>query len=327
MSSERAFGALLLLLAAAACDDGRPASVERLARANRAIESGARAAAADTCMRIHELWQDQLRVALQAAEWPSDQRNQAFLDQVYRPHQRFWQGYVGDEDDFIKRVAARWTELETDPRAEVPTRSDVSRLIRETATRASTLAARPPACADWYLVYGPGWTNIGGGAMGMVVDFFGLPREDPVGDLQLYMPHEIGHLVFARSRPAEPDGDTLLRPIIEEGFVSYFSALYHGGIPPARALGYSDQEWEWAVGHERELWQLALPQLHTTDQDLIRRFRAANEHIMRGAPGKIGYFLGYRIVQAYVAAHGPESWRELFDLPLRIILSESRYSP
>ncbi len=37
---------------------------------------------------------------------------------------------------------------------------------------------------------------------------------------------------------------TLLGRIIDEGFATYFSHIYAGGgISPARALGYTNDEW------------------------------------------------------------------------------------
>jgi uncharacterized protein YjaZ len=48
-----------------------------------------------------------------------------------------------------------------------------------------------------------------------------------------------------------------------------------------------------------------------------------NEHVRPGAPGKVGYYLGYRIVEEYVRRRGPDAWRELYDLPLAEILARS----
>lgn len=310
-----------------ACGASPPTTTQQLERLNAALATDTRpAAAADTCVRVHEVWRDQLRVGLAAAEMPSRKRTEAFLEAIYQPHEAFWQGYVGGRRGFIKQVMGRWGDLETDPRASVPLDVDVTALIMQTTDRAAELANRPPACTNWYLVYGPGWTNLGGGPMGMLVDFFGLPKGDEANDLRIYMPHEIGHLIFARAHGSDPDTATLLHRIIEEGFVSYFAVQYAAGsLSAAQSLGYTEEEWAWAKQHEEDLWALAVPQLRSREREVIEPFRSARERIMPGAPEKIGYFLGYRLVEEYVARHGAESWRDIFDLPLASVLSETGF--
>jgi hypothetical protein len=310
-----------------ACGASPPATTHQLERLNAVLAADTRPTApADTCVRIHEVWRDQLRVGLAAAGLPARKRPDAFLEAIYLPHETFWQGYVGGRRDFIRQVMGRWGDLETDPRASVPLDVDVTELIVQTTRRAADLANRPAACTNWYLIYGPGWANLGGGPMGMLVDFLGLPRGREAEDLRNHMPHEIGHLIFARARGSDPDTATLLHRIVEEGFVSYFAVQYAAGsLSAAESLGYTDEQWAWAKQHERELWELAVPHLRSRDREVIDPFRSARARVMPGAPGKIGYFLGYRMVEEYVARHGAASWRDIFDLPLASVLSESGY--
>jgi len=278
----------------------------------------------DTCTRIHHLWRDQLRLSLSQAGRSSRQRRAAFIDSVYRPHRDFWDGYVGGEDEFTRRVARRWVDLEHDPRASIPVDVDVAGLIVETNRVAAALAGRSPRCADWYLIYGPGMANMGGLSSGeMLVDFFGF--SDSEQDLRIYVPHEAAHVLYG-GRRADPQDGTLLSSMLSEGFATYFSVLFHAGtVSPAGALGYSAQEWDWAVENERALWDIVKADLDSRDEDLIRRFRAAGERVRPDAPGKIGYFIGYRILESYVRRHGTESWADFFELPLRDILSRSGY--
>jgi uncharacterized protein YjaZ len=88
---------------------------------------------------------------------------------------------------------------------------------------------------------------------------------------------------------------------------------------------YSDAEWEWALAHERELVAAVRPLLGSrarADTDLIA---SRSSHLIEGAPGATGYFLGLRIVEAYVARHGTDSWKDLYDLPAGVVLRRSGY--
>lgn len=98
-------------------------------------------------------------------------------------------------------------------------------------------------------------------------------------------------------------------------------------MSPARSLGYTPDEYRWAVAHEGELWNNARPLLAREDGKVVNRYMAASSHLEPAAPGKIGYFLGYRIVQAYVARHGPRSWKQLYNMTAAQILDASGYDP
>jgi hypothetical protein len=282
----------------------------------------------DGCVRVHHVWKLQDAAVRRTAGRPARERTAAMVEDAYRPYADFWNGYIGDEAGF-RRWAGDWARRATDPRLAIPSGIDPGAMIEETTRRVAELTGRPRACSDWYLVYGPGWTNLGGiRNTGMVVDFLGFAPSADARELAIYLPHELNHLVFGPSHWRDPDAGTLLDRIIDEGFATYFSVLYRDGeLTPAGALGYTEAEWRWALEHERELWGLAEPLLRSRDAATIQRFRAVRERVRRGAPGKIGYFLGYRIVEAYVARHGEGSWRDLYDLPYARILEESGYSP
>lgn len=317
----------VILIVLAGCTEPRLESTETLRTLNARVEAGGDSilTSGNTCTRIHHVWHDQLRLALAYADGSQDEREAAFVDSVYRPHEQFWQGYVGGEDGFVDDVVSLWVDLERDPRAAIPVNTDVGGMIVEANRMAAAFAGRPPRCADWYLLYGPGYANMGGLDTGeMLVDFFGFTEESRQ-DLRVYLPHEAAHVLYA-GRPPDPQDGTLLSLILNEGFATYFSVLFHdGGVSPAEALGYSPEEWDWAVAHERELWKMVEGDLSSRDEDLITRFRAVREHVRPDAPGKIGYFFGLRILESYVEHHGEESWVDFFELPLREILARSGY--
>ncbi len=150
----------------------------------------------------------------------------------------------------MRQVANRWTALDSDSRATIPADTDIEGILLEASQKAAAFANRSTPCADWYVVYGPGWANLGGLSSGrMFVDIFGLRREGGREEIRVTAVHEVAHLVTTRS--GDPDAGTLLHRIIDEGLATYFTVLYwNGEVSPAAALGYTDDEWRWAVANE-----------------------------------------------------------------------------
>ncbi len=272
------------------------------------------------CVRVHDL----SRLQLANLDANGAAIVEAWVEQVYRPNPAFWEGYLGGEQAF--RQWAQKVSLKDDPRRGIPSIRDLSRDIRDVTVRAARLARRPVPCGDWTIVFGPGWTNLGGmGKLGMVVDFLGMPRARTLGDFDDYLPHEVNHLIWRAAR-GEAGAGTLLERMIDEGFATYFAQVYsRGRMSPSQTLGYTEAELQWALSHEARLWREAAPHLGSTDRAVLHRYTAAGARPEPAAPGKLGYFLGYRIVQAYVAKHGPNSWRDLYDMPLDRIVNTSGY--
>lgn len=280
----------------------------------------------DSCVRLNHVWKRQIVAVFETRDSAPEYRQSRLLELAYRPFARFWSGYVGNDSAFVRMSQRR--DLATDGRNNLPVRADVAALVLD-ATRRDFEASGYRACADWYLVFGSGVANLGGlsGRM-MLIDFFGVPPTNAVENIRLTLPHEMNHISFGRGHAADPDAGNLLSSIIAEGFASWYADLYWGAeVSAAAALGYSEAEWIWALEHERLLWQAAEPLLKSRDRSVHDRFRAARARIVPEGPGKAGYFLGYRIVDAYVKRHGDDSWRRLFTLPVAQILRESGYSP
>lgn len=279
--------------------------------------------ALDGCVVLHHVWKLQVRAVHQTAQNGVRARVRMLVDSAYAPFASFWDGYVGSG---FERWARREFDLAGDPRSPIPTRVDLLDLIAGVTSNIERLTGRR-GCADWYLVYGPGWANLGGLSSGeMLIDFFGLPRAGGLENLRRTVPHEVAHVIHGE-RPDDPDRGTLLSSIISEGLASYFGDLYWGDdMSPAEALGYDQTEWQWALGHEGELWSLASGSLASREREVIERYRRADTRLVPEGPPKVGYFLGYRIVEAYVRRHGASSLQDVFHLPTRQVLERSGYA-
>lgn len=318
----------LLLAAAVSLAAATPARAQPdIARLHEGLQrdTASLATALDGCVRVHHVWKRQVDAVHRTAGRPARERTAALVEAAYRPYAGFWAGYLGDEAAFARWAGERF-RLEDDPRRVLPFAGDVAALVAETTRRMAALTGRT-GCGEWFLVYGPGWTNMGGlGGRTMVADFFGMPRYDGLSDARVTAPHEVNHLIFGPAHAADPDTGTVLLRALDEGFATWIADLYWGhGVSPADALGYTEDEWRWALEHERELWAAVRPHLASRERATADRLFSAGTRPLDGGPPKVGYFVGYRVVQAYVDRHGPESWRRLYDLPAARILRDSGY--
>jgi uncharacterized protein YjaZ len=163
------------------------------------------------------------------------------------------------------------------------------------------------------------------GDIGMVADF--TKQSTDRAALAVLLPHELAHQVHG-ARPRDPDAGTVLDRTVSEGLASYVAWVYaRRPGSPARALGYTEEEWAWSLAHERDLFAAIRPMLASRERTDIDRIASRSDHLLPGGPGAQGYFVGLRIVQAWTARHGEDRWPALLDLPVRTVLEESRYEP
>ena len=88
----------------------------------------------------------------------------------------------------------------------------------------------------------------------------------------------------------------------------YFKDIYWGDEQnAAEVLGYSESEWDWAIAHESRALGHGIEQLEDTSRAIIDRYQSASQRLHPDGPRNAGYFLGYRISEAYIARHGPDA--------------------
>ncbi|MDE2796642.1 MAG: DUF2268 domain-containing putative Zn-dependent protease [Gemmatimonadota bacterium] len=276
--------------------------------------------AMDGCVEIHNVWKAQVRAVHLTAGGSISNRMEMLRDSAYAPYAEFWDGYASDFVGWARREL----DLASHPQRAFPTQVDLPSLIADVTAQAEEMTGFR-GCAQWYLVYGPGWAGMGALTDGrMLVEFFA--HHSSPEDMRWALPHEVAHVI--RGLESEPKPWDLLAVIVTEGVADYFKDTYWGNdqsVP--ETLGYSRAEWDWAIAHESELWDLAMEQLGDTSPAVIHRYQAADKRVHPDGPTHVGYFLGYRIAEAYIARHGEDALVDLFRLSARKILEESGYSP
>ena len=164
----------------------------------------------------------------------SHQSRSAVLDQlardVYRPYASFWKGYMGDEARFRE-----WAEASLFA-SDHPVNTNLAGILNLRLDSLFTASANWLVKASgrrprgvWYIVFGPGWTDMGGFTDGtMLVD---LSKVEPDREaFELKLAHELTHMVHGASTGGtDPDGGTVLQRTISEGLASYAAYVYAAG--------------------------------------------------------------------------------------------------
>ncbi len=282
--------------------------------------------AMDGCIQVHNVWKAQVRAVHLTARGSIGDRVAMLRDSVYAPYSEFWDGYLGPGFD---RWVRRHFDFAGHPARTNPIRTSFLALIADATARAEEITGLR-GCAKWYLVYGPGYANMGGlsDGRGMLVDFFapGYDGDFSIEDMRQLASHEVAHVL--RGHASEPEAWTVLNVIVSEGMADYFKKIYWDGeLNDAEVLGYSESEWDWTVAHESELWRIARGQLEDTSRAVIDQYQRSDRRLHPEGPPRVGYFLGFRISEAYMARHGPDALVNLFQLSARKILDDSGYSP
>jgi hypothetical protein len=282
---------------------------------------------ADGSLRIVNLYRLQGKVLQEGSGQPADTLIDRLVREVYVPYSEFWNGYLGDESAFRK-----WAPLLLDPAHPIHARLApleavaLDRRFTEGAEWITRTTGRKPE-GTWYIVFGPGWTDMGGlGAIGMVADFTVLePDSARIAGL---LPHELTHQVHGAAAATDPDAGTVLHRIVSEGFASYVAWVYgRGAATPAEALMYTEAQWDSARAYEPELVAAVRPILDSRERKDLDLVASRGNRLIPGTPTAAGYFIGFRIAQAYVANRGPDSWKEIYDLPAREVVRRSGWFP
>lgn len=137
--------------------------------------------------------------------------------------------------------------------------------------------------------------------------------------------------------PQSAGGGTLVDEMLRRGKQLLFIQTVLGEADAYRYLTYSQAQQDFAVAHERELWETLVSQrwLYDRRPDLKRKLIEVAPFSKLGSerdaeiPGQIGAWFGWRILQAYWRAH-PELglWDVLEGGPASAdLLQQSKYRP
>lgn len=128
---------------------------------------------------------------------------------------------------------------------------------------------------------------------------------------------------------------TLLDEMIYYGKQLYFKDLVIPFKTDAEKIGYSQEQIDWANANETEIWRFFVERelLYSTDASLPNRFinpapfsKFQLEEIDRESPGKIGRYMGWQIVKAYMA-NNQVSIKDMLQKEAKEIFNQSNFKP
>ncbi|WP_372800707.1 gliding motility lipoprotein GldB [Lutibacter sp.] len=122
--------------------------------------------------------------------------------------------------------------------------------------------------------------------------------------------------------------------IIDEGKKMYMLDTYLPFVSDAEKIGYSKENIIWVTNNETEIWKYFVEKklLYSTDTDLTTRFILNAPFskfyidIDKESPGRVGVWLGWQIVRAYMK-NNHVTLQQLLETPAEIIFKHSKYKP
>ena len=140
------------------------------------------------------------------------------------------------------------------------------------------------------------------------------------------IPHELNHLAYEPHRLKDPEHGTALAQVIDEGFACYFTwVFFDRQIPKYEVVeNMGKANWDWYLTHEKDLFEKLSPYFldRSEDNPLLRNDK---HKLFPDAPKTLFYWMGFRIIEAYVAKHGKDSWKDIYNLPIKEVLNKSGY--
>ncbi|WP_159021727.1 gliding motility lipoprotein GldB [Formosa sp. L2A11] len=129
---------------------------------------------------------------------------------------------------------------------------------------------------------------------------------------------------------------TLLDEMISAGKRLYFKDLMIPFKTDAEKIEYSTAQLEWAAANETYIWKYFVERelLYSTDSKLPSRFinpapfsKFYLAEIDNESPGRIGAYMGWQIVRAYMEHHKDVSFKDMFNMSAEDIFNQSKFKP
>ena len=133
--------------------------------------------------------------------------------------------------------------------------------------------------------------------------------------------------------PFTGDEDVLLDRILYEGKLRYLLSQLLPKRQDWEYVGYDNEQYSWCSEHQSEIWKTIIENQHlfsgnflTTNQYLKEAPYTA--YLPVESPGRVGIWLGYQIVSAYMKQNPKTGFKELMEITdYQELLKQSKYKP
>ncbi|MBR1630342.1 MAG: hypothetical protein IJ680_00635 [Paludibacteraceae bacterium] len=134
--------------------------------------------------------------------------------------------------------------------------------------------------------------------------------------------------------PYEPQQDRLIDNMIYYGRIYYILSVLFPDLSGKDIIEYTAEQWDWCIENEANIWGQVLSNkdLFQGDQMLVSKYMSDapyTEPISRKAPGRLGAWIGWRIVEQYMENNTDISLQQLMQHPVgaQTLLEQSAYKP
>ena len=140
---------------------------------------------------------------------------------------------------------------------------------------------------------------------------------------------------FSLGKIAPPRDHTLLSLMVYYGKELYLKDMLLPSVPDYNKIGYSKEQLEWSFANESEMWRYFVENklFYSTDPKLPTRFinPAPFSKFYLGfdneSPGRLGQWLGWQIVRAYMDNNKNVTLHQLLATDAKTIFDNSKYKP
>ncbi len=141
---------------------------------------------------------------------------------------------------------------------------------------------------------------------------------------------------YAKKYIPQNTSNVFLDEMIYFGKQLYFKDIMLPFKTDNEKIGYTKAQLDWSVANEFQIWNYLVENeyIFSTNTDLLKRFISNAPfskfnlvEIDKESPGRIGQFIGWQIVKAYMEKYPSTTLNELFLKPAQELFYQSNYKP
>lgn len=133
--------------------------------------------------------------------------------------------------------------------------------------------------------------------------------------------------------PEKSVGRPLIEQMVEKGKQWFLLDKFLPDTPDSIKTGYSKKQMEWVEENEGNIWAYIVKNendIYSIDPATIQTYigdSPSTQVMTEAAPGNIGQWVGWRIVQEYANKHAELPVQKILNVPAKTIFEEARYRP
>lgn len=147
------------------------------------------------------------------------------------------------------------------------------------------------------------------------------------------IPVDVVSAYLFRTLPYTSEKSRLLDQMMYRGKIMYLTAQIFDELPGYEVMGWTKEQWNWCVKNERAIWHLVMDKrdLFKTESLVLTGYLndgPFTSEISQDAPGRLGIWLGWRIVESYMEHNKDVTLQDLMaEGDAQKILEESYFRP